>query len=254
LATPSWRENAQRLFEASTATLRAVPRGQSGLSFIKRLNPRPTIKRVAFYGEFLPQTALCFDIGANLGQKAEVFLACGARVILVEPNSLCLPTLKFHFAKNPKAEIVTQAVGSAEQMTNLYVHGTDARASVHEDWASGLGRTKILTVPVTTLDALINRFGAPHFIKIDVEGFEVEVLQGLSRPVPLLSFEYRPTDIDRLQRCLMETSKFGKMIIRATDMNCNWITPKTDNIEKCLIAIENDNPWLYGDMFVWLAV
>jgi FkbM family methyltransferase len=215
-------------------------------------------KEIAFYRELLPHNSLCFDIGANLGQKAEVFLACGARVIVVEPNSFCLPTLKFHFAKNQRAVIVPQAVGSAVGMIDLHVHGTDSTASVNENWdraVFGPGRTTaVLTVPVITLDALIERFGAPHFIKIDVEGFEVEVLRGLSRPVPLLSFEYH-SDIDRLRRCLIETTKFGKIVIRASDMNCNWVTAKTDNIEECLNDIKADKsrtPWLMnGDMFVW---
>ena len=50
--------------------------------------------------------------------------------------------------------------------------------------------TKTVRVPVTTLDALIDRHGLPSFIKLDVEGFEVEALAGLTRPVPALSFEF----------------------------------------------------------------
>jgi hypothetical protein len=47
-----------------------------------------------------------------------------------------------------------------------------------------------LSVPVNTLDELIERYGRPGFCKIDVEGYESEVIAGLSRPLPLLSFEY----------------------------------------------------------------
>jgi hypothetical protein len=46
------------------------------------------------------------------------------------------------------------------------------------------------TIEVTTLDSLIEEFGSPGFIKIDVEGYEFEVLSGLSRPVRALSFEF----------------------------------------------------------------
>jgi Methyltransferase FkbM domain len=43
---------------------------------------------------------------------------------------------------------------------------------------------------VVTVDSLIEAFGAPDYVKIDVEGFDLEVLQGLTRPPPLLSFEF----------------------------------------------------------------
>jgi FkbM family methyltransferase len=46
-----------------------------------------------------------------------------------------------------------------------------------------------VTVPVTTLDKAIDEFGVSTFCKMDVEGFEVDVLKGLSKPIPLLTIE-----------------------------------------------------------------
>ena len=61
-------------------------------------------------------------------------------------------------------------------------------------WASGI------RVPATTLDALIARHGLPRFCKIDVEGYEAEVLRGLSQPISALSFEYLPAASDVARR------------------------------------------------------
>jgi methyltransferase FkbM-like protein len=69
----------------------------------------------------------------------------------------------------------------------------------------GQAWTRTIRVPATTLDALRTRYGKPAFIKIDVEGSEAEVLAGLTRPSPALSFEFttiqRGVAADCIERC-----------------------------------------------------
>ena len=57
-------------------------------------------------------------------------------------------------------------------------------------------------IEVTTLDALTARFGAPAFIKLDVEGSEPAALAGLTHPVPAVAFEYLPRALDRVHACV----------------------------------------------------
>jgi hypothetical protein len=62
---------------------------------------------------------------------------------------------------------------------------------------------------VVTLDSLIAEYGAPAFCKIDVEGYEIEVLRGLTTPVRALSFEYLPPAHDAALTCLDLVAALG---------------------------------------------
>jgi hypothetical protein len=66
-----------------------------------------------------------------------------------------------------------------------------------------------IDVPVTTLDGLVAEHGVPAFAKIDVEGFEADVLAGLSRPLPMLSFEFTTIQRDVAVRCLDRLMQLG---------------------------------------------
>ena len=54
------------------------------------------------------------------------------------------------------------------------------------------------------------RHGVPAFCKIDVEGYELEVLCGLSRPIPALSFEYLSVCLDRARACVARLAELGQ--------------------------------------------
>jgi hypothetical protein len=85
-----------------------------------------------------------------------------------------------------------------------------------------------IEVPVTTLDALIDAHGVPSFIKIDVEGFEGEVLAGLTKPVTALSFEFttiqREVARDCIARCVaLGFSRFNAAIGESQELR-EWRT------------------------------
>ena len=91
---------------------------------------------------------------------------------------------------------------------------------------------------MTTLDILIEKFGVPKFIKIDVEGYELEVLKGLSHSIHLISFEYTvPEQIDKVIDCINQIEKHNSKI------ECNFSRGESMSLEfnKWLSSIEFKN-------------
>jgi hypothetical protein len=82
---------------------------------------------------------------------------------------------------------------------------------------------------MTTLDSLIDKHGAPAFIKIDVEGFEEEALQGLTRRVKALSFEFTTIQRDVALGCIERCIELGYARFNASlgesqiFVNADWV-------------------------------
>lgn len=173
------------------------------------------------YSEFVGPGDLVFDIGAHLGDRSSAFAALGARVVAVEPQPQLLRWLKRLTRHQPGIVCLPLAVGRAPGSAQLALSFRNPTvASLDSRWRERL-RTTIagfrhvrwedsITVPVTTLDELIRQYGSPRFCKIDVEGFEVEVLAGLSQPVPALSFEFVNGALDQALQCLEELDRLGR--------------------------------------------
>lgn len=166
----------------------------------------------ALYGRFVKPGDLVFDIGAHVGDRVAAFRRLGAKVVAVEPQPALAFTLGVMFGRDGGVVLERAAVGRNTGDVRLMVNvdnptiSTASDAFVHAaHGASGWqGQTwdKSIRVPMTTLDALIEKHGVPAFIKIDVEGFEEEVLMGLTRPVTALSFEFTTIQRDVAHACV----------------------------------------------------
>ncbi len=155
----------------------------------------------ALYRPFVPHGGLVFDVGAHLGDRTRAFAALGARVVALEPQPHLLPWLRFLVGRGPGVEVRGEAVGEAPGTTLLKVSPLNPTvSSASAAWRSEVGAlagfrsvrwdAEEVRVPLTTLDRLVAIYGLPDFCKIDVEGFEAQVLAGLSQPIPALSLEF----------------------------------------------------------------
>jgi FkbM family methyltransferase len=158
------------------------------------------------YRPFLGPGDLAFDVGAHVGNHARCFARLGARVVAIEPQPAFAAWLRWLFRNQPRITVVESALAAAPGMVELYRSPrTPTVATVSRKWMAAAGAsagfervrwTEGIAVAATTLDTLIARHGLPRFCKIDVEGYEAEVLQGLSRPIPVVSFEYLPAALE----------------------------------------------------------
>lgn len=192
--------------------------------FKKRYNHEENILKrkqmTSFYSQFIKEGDLCFDIGGNIGDFTQAFIDCGAKVICLEPQKYCFSLLNKRFKKNKKVVLIKKGVGAEEGEMKLYLTASHTIASMSTDWINKVkqsGRfsefswTKSEIVQITTLDKLIDMYGKPHFCKIDVEGYEYEVIKGLSKNINYISLEFTYELLNNTIKIIEHMSSLGKI-------------------------------------------
>jgi FkbM family methyltransferase len=169
-------------------------------------------KTAKFFGQFVGPRKLFFDIGANFGNKTRVFTLLGVKVVAVEPQEECLKFLHRRF-RGRNVAIVPGVVGAEKKNAELLVCESHGCSTLSEEWTKGrfsnLDFSRRQETTMTTLEELIRTFGVPDFCKIDVEGYEEEVLKGLKTKIPALNFEFLLERMDAAEHCLAMLESLG---------------------------------------------
>lgn len=163
---------------------------------------------------------LCLDIGANRGEYSDLILRhTRSHVIAFEPLPILHDVLEKNLSKfNGRARIEQLAVSNVNGIGTLsYSEKEMSAASLWEDvnQVNFVSNKREIQVETITLDDFCSRENIPEidFIKIDTEGFELEVIEGVSKfannkQVKIIQIEY---NIHNLHRGITLMS-FAKML------------------------------------------
>jgi FkbM family methyltransferase len=217
-------------------------------------------KRVQFYSRFLNAGNLVFDVGANEGNRIQALLELNASIVAVEPQPQCISVLEKKFGDRITIEKI--GLGSAAGRATMHVADVSTISTLSKDFIEKTSESRFkrnkwddtIEIELSTLDILIKKYGIPVFCKIDVEGFEAEVLKGLHSPIQNISFEYCVPEMkDQLLDCIKIIHSldsnyiFNYSIAESMELaNHSW-----KNLEEFLITVNTDEftQTLFGDIY-----
>jgi len=158
---------------------------------------------------------LIFDIGSNIGKFTNV---CeknyNCKVVLVEANKDLYDELNLKFGK--KHHVLNLAIDNeCDKEKDFYVAKWNEISTLSNDWVSNsrfsnnYGLDKIVKVKTITIDKLIEMYGKPDLIKLDVEGYEYNAILGLSQKVDKICFEFAEEEKENIIKSCKYLSQLG---------------------------------------------
>lgn len=143
-----------------------------------------------FHRRTVTSTRVVFDVGMNNGDDSAYYLSRGYRVVAVEANPTLAERARYRFAKEIAAgQILIEEVGIGNRpgKADFWINDErDVFSSLEHSRAARNGmKCRSIEVEYITLDTLLNKYGVPYYLKIDVEGAEACCLKSLrSFPLP----------------------------------------------------------------------
>jgi FkbM family methyltransferase len=136
---------------------------------------------MGFLLHFLRQDDVFFDIGANVGSYTLLASGiCGSKSMAIEPVPETFGVLKNNIELNNLWSEVSLINGGAAAKPGTLAFSANDDTTNHVIANTETGVAKRIEVEVITIDSLLTR-AQPALIKMDVEGYETEVLKGMSQ-------------------------------------------------------------------------
>ena len=170
---------------------------------------------------------LIFDIGFNVGEFTQTcfnkYPNCS--VIAVEANPTLVNNASPHFFTNYNFSLLNNLVSNVEgEEIDFYIsHATTGVSTASTEFmnnsrftqgSKNLPQNSVSWAPPVkvesiTIDSMIERYGIPDLLKIDVEGYELNVLSGLTQKANDICFEWHEEEKDNLYKILEHLQSLG---------------------------------------------
>lgn len=165
----------------------------------------------------MPDSNLVFDIGCHRGEDSRFYVNKGFRVVAVEANPALCRELRGTFAPeiaSGQFTLVESAIAETSGEVEFFVNSAQSiwstiRSVIADTDKQNFHRT---VVPSVTFNSILQRYGVPRYLKIDIEGADMLCLEGLlsvsDRP-DFLSFESNRKSISSLRSELSLLTRLG---------------------------------------------
>jgi FkbM family methyltransferase len=149
-----------------------------------------------------------FDVGANTGQYTQAILnifgseTINLNIFAFEPSKKTFE-LFIDYIKQPQVKAFNFGFGSKEEVKNLYFDPTiSTLSSVYNRFDQGINHSGVEEIKINTIDNFLaeNSIAKIHFLKMDIEGHELEALKGAEKSlsadkIDIIQFEFGATNI-----------------------------------------------------------
>jgi FkbM family methyltransferase len=163
---------------------RSLARKTGVIRLINRLRPAASYEQrvhEALVNAIKPGDAV-WDVGANVGIYSQLFsewVGESGFVVAFEPSEESCESIRQRVPDCAWLQVENVALGDSD-MTGLLVIGGDSVENHIATGAEANGDANSTAVEICCGDTVCKRLGrVPNVIKVDVEGFEEEVLQGM---------------------------------------------------------------------------
>lgn len=128
---------------------------------------------------------IIYDFGANKGDNIPYYLMKADKVIAVEANpDLCIEMNKKYYSEIEEGKVVIEncviTSNKRNKKIDFYLHKTNnVLSQFPKPNKNQIENFEKTTLPCKTVKNIISKYGNPHYIKIDIEHYDSEILRAL---------------------------------------------------------------------------